>query len=211
MAMVNFGKILRAIADGPEPSRLPAPSEVIPTLEVGNAAPEDQYLKGEYRYTGYAIEAAAAGNRSQVGLWLPADTGTMAIVEGIFTRSNHAALVLTQIVASPLDDDGTEYPLDYRLRAGTLTFRPNTCQVRSQTAGLLGYTMTRAIPNFSDAANANYWYAWRDPIILWPGTGVVTCPAGDNNDNQTTFVWRERRFDALEVLDVDRVRTGFYS
>lgn len=197
----EFGQLLRAIANGPDPARLPAPSEVIPTFPVIGAEPSFCYPRGEYIYGGYALEAASAGVRSHVGLYNPSGSGVLATVkhmEGVSGTSSRLLLtVATAAQVAAMDNDGSEHAMDTRIRIGTTSNRPNTCNILTDQAAQIGTVLMRCAPD--SYIGTDFAYHMDFPFVLMPGAALIALPASDNMALTFAFIWHERRYDQAEI------------
>ena len=203
----EFGKLLRAIANGPDPAKIPAPTEVIPTIELGRPPASWAWSADTYLWCGYAIEANGAGVRSQVALYNPTGSGCIADVEGIYARTDVDTVLVTLCNYADIalfDSDGVHRPRDPRSNVSTITNRPNTCQILSDQAAIAGDAALRAFAKMYDAATY-YTFEIGTPFVLLPGTAINVVPKDDNVGLNCSFVWSERRLDPAEVRGT---RTG---
>jgi len=203
--LAQFGQLLRAIANGPDPARIPAPTEVIAMMELGNPPADWLWPQGIYTYSGYAVEGALAGNKSMVALSNPAGSGVIATVEAVDVLSTDTPYVyLRQAVAdnlSAFDSDGTEYTRDVRTYRSLVSPQPSrhpSLNVLSDQAAQQGQAAVLLFADYDDGTW--YHYASRRPFVLLPGTGLVAVPGNDEKACYATFYWRERLYDPKEVV-----------
>lgn len=196
----EFGRLLRAIASGPDPASIPSPSEIIPVIELGKPSADWLYPRGTTSWTGYAIEANAAGVRAQVCLYNPTGSGVVAVVDTIRWETTSHSVLYTICKAADValfDDDGNEHCTDTRERIGTAVNNRPACAVLSDQASQKGDTAVRVFATHSDAT---YWSAVdTHEYVLFPGSALNVMPTADNIANTTSFWWRERRYDREEV------------
>jgi len=197
----RFGSLLRAVANGPDPARIPAPTEVIPTIEVGNAPPDWDYPKGIFRYVGYCLEGAVAGQRSKVQLWNHATSGVVVVLRRILCNAAATSLVISEYVTALGSDDGAEFPMDSRSTLEVAPLKSNSAVVKSATAaGGVGTELGRIFSRANDGTN--YTFDHDEPFIIFPGRSIVVYPASDNIAIQTMWYWTERAFDEKELSGV---------
>jgi len=201
--LAQFGRLLRAIASGPDPANIPAPSEIIPTIDLAKPPADWLYPQGIHIYAGFASESAGAGARSQVALSNPADSGTIAVIDRIEAKSDNNLVTIYMGVAEDVelfDSDGSEYTREPRVYRTLITPQPSrapACKVLSEQSAAKGQATALMYPAYYDTAD--YYYKCTEPFILLPGTVVNVVPGSDQKTNVTTFFWREREFDQEEV------------
>lgn len=207
--LARFGQLLRAIANGPDPSKIPAPQEVIPTMELGRSPASWQFPCDIFLYAGYASEGAGAA-RSQVCLQNPLHSGIVATVTRIECRTSTGYVLLTtDTINAGWDDDGAERARDTRIILGTLVTRPPSCRVKSDDAAQYGDAVCRMVPRAADETNGYNFFHTEEPWVLFPGSELATVPGGNGADQYTSFWWEERRFDPMEVRGT--VRPGYFA
>lgn len=195
--LARFGQLLRALADGPDPASLPAPSEVIATMEIGKMPIDWRYNAGIYSFAGYAVESAGAGARSQVGLVNPSGSGVVATLTHCEGYSTTTSIIVATHYGALADNDGAERSVDTRYFVGTIIAQRPACKVYSQTAAQQGDTVCRLSPDYDDGAN--YHYHHDQQYVLFPGTSVEFVPQSDNNSLVWSMWWHERRYDPEEI------------
>jgi len=196
--LAKFGQLLRAVAGGPDPNSLPAPTEVIATINVGAGRPDWDYPRDTFRFGGYVYEAASGGaSRSHAQLWNPTGSGVICVVEQINMYTTDNVMVITIDNATLSTSDGNERATDVRCGFSTGWAKRPACQIYSQATAQSGDVILRAYPIGSDGTR--YWYRETMPWILMPGSGLNTLPGTDDRLNQTSFYWTERAYDREEV------------
>jgi len=204
----RFGQLLRAVANGPDPAKIPPPSEVIPTIDLAAGRPDWNYPQSVFRFGGYALEAASGGaSRSQVCLWLPASSHITITVEEIQARHESHTLLITHAEAALASNDGSEHAMDSRVRRGTYNTRKNTAYITSQQTSQQGTIVTRIFAGFEDAAGI-YYFKWKPGFVLFPGCGLNVCGSADDMLVHVEFIWTEREFDNAELRGV---RPGLFT
>lgn len=163
-----------------------------------------RYPKNEYRYEGYAIEAAAAGNYSHVGLYNPKSSGVCAVIKQLSGTTTTATVLVTTAdnsYGAAMDQDGNSFPSDTRLRVGSWGQRLSSCKVVSDTRSLIGTATIRLYPHHSDAGGSYYYHRTR-PFVLFPGGAIVVSPTAQNVGISFSVSWNERPFDVEEIRGV---------
>lgn len=199
----ELGQLLRAIAAGPDPAKIPPPTEVIPVLPTSEYQPSFQYPAGIYPFIGYAIEGAGA-NRSHVAILNPSGSGvcaTVRCIDGYTTTNSVVATIASAAAVSAFDNDGAEGVRDTRLRVSTGVTRSAACRIISDDTTQKGDVIARLIPNTYDTAG--YFYHYRNhPLVLFPGAALCCMPSADSIALTWTFTWEERRYDQEELRGV---------
>jgi len=206
--LAQFGKLLRALASGKDPASLPAPTEVIPTIELAKP-PDDWAWSGDiYLYGGYASEAAAAGSPSNVALYNPLSSSAIVTIEEITLRqaANYAFLFMADNAdVSLYDSDGYEFARDPRVQfttGGTNYGRPSTCKVLSDQAAVGGQRITMLAPIMEDAGN-NFMFKENMGLVLTPGSAIIATNNTNNIAINVSFIWRERVLNKEELRGID--------
>jgi len=202
--LAQFGKLLRAIAEGGDPKRIPTPTEVIPIFPASDYQPSFGYSVERYLWIGYAHEAAVAGVPSQVGLVNPTGTGVVATVTKLWAASEDDTLRLRAATAAQVagfDFDGNEYPRDNRLRISTWSQLRHACDVISDAAAMVGDAMAWWFPHH-EKAGGEFTYSWDVPLVLCPGSAYVVTTESNQKMLDLSLAWEERRYDPEEIQGV---------
>lgn len=200
----QFGHLLRAIANGPDPARIPAPTEIIPTLPVEVYQPSFAFSAHKYLYTGYAVETAGAA-RSHVALRNPSGSGVVATITAVEAFSDVEAIVITvgpNSAFAAFDNDGAEGVRDTRLRVSTIVTRMPACAVITDDAAQTGDAIRRMLP-IAEATNG-HCFRLNTPIVLWPNASVAFLPNLNAKDMNCALDWEERQFDDQELSGIKR-------
>jgi len=200
----ELGRLLRAIANGPDPAKLPPAAEVIFTAELLEE-PSFAWMRNCFLYGGYAIEGAGVA-RSHVGLWNPSGSGVVAVITEFHSFSSAEQMLLTigtNANALTMDSDGAEHPRDTRGRVSTAVTRNPSCAVVSDDAAQIGTIVERIYMRSTDGAG-NYQFHERIPFVLFPGAVFNILPDNNAKTNYTSFNWYERRYDPAEVQGVNQ-------
>jgi len=205
MMLAKWGQLLRAIANGPDPARIPAPTEVIPTIDLSQPPYDWLYPQDVYLYGGYATEASLAGNRSQVALSNPAGSGVIATVEKVTARSDTTRVTLNMANAAAVaafDSDGQEWGRDSRLLTNVTvppTGRAPACKVLTDQSAQAGQVIITMFGLMYDGATYFTYVEDRIGAVLLPGSALVVCPAADEKVLYSSILWRERIYDPKET------------
>jgi hypothetical protein len=205
--LAQFGKLLRALASGRDPAQLPAPTEVIPTIELATPPPDWCWSGDIYLYCGWVEEAADVATPSCTALFNPLNSSCIATLE----QAQHQAYadpvmkLADDADVSLFDSDGYEFSRDPRVQfttGGTNFGRPSTCKVLSDVAVPGGQTMLKLYHLYKDGTNImDFRQDW--PVVLTPGSAIIVSPNAVNQPIKSTFVWRERVLDKEELRGID--------
>lgn len=169
---------------------LQALEDVTPTYElVAAMQPEWAFVRGETLLFHYTFQAGVAGNYSAGILWNPADSGLLAVVEGV---SAYVAAAAQPLYAQPVRS------LDARFTTAGNTWardtRASDQSALQPLAGKAGATLIAAGPALKVV---NPWtvaatidFHGTEGMVLKPGTGLVVEQAVANTTLQV--YWRTR-------------------
>jgi len=203
----QFGKLLRAVADGRDPASIPPPSEVIATLSVSSLRRDWLYPQDSYLYGGTAKETAAV-NRAVVALYNPGDSDALCLVTGFHARADNDSLLLYMMDdadVSPMDSDGLEFAKDPRVQfttGGTNFGRTPTCRVLSDDAVAAGQQVERIVPTAEGAAHYYYQFP-HNSYVLTPGSAIGITSAANAATVAVSFEWIERHLPPAELRGID--------
>lgn len=202
--LAKFGELLRAVAGGRDPAALPAPSELIPTIELGQPPIDWDYVRGVFHYGGRGTQAAVPAALSHVGL-SNESPGAVAVVYAMSGRNGleYVDLMMVQAVGTSWTGSGKEQGLDGRLGWGGADLRPSACQVRiTANAGVFGDDIVALYPNERDSATNRCYDVVHPRIVLWPGQILFMRNPTVNEELRWNFFWYERQYDAEEIRGI---------
>lgn len=204
--LARFGELLRAIASGPDPAGIPAPAEVIPTVEIGGEGPADwQYPKGQFHYMGALERVALADNYNITGLENPIGSKCLAVLYAIHCKTTGQEVVMHKGFASEYtwSQGGPERGLDFRLDMPGFYTRQSTCKIYNQRhTSYMGEHMGLLWPIF-DTGGQNIWLENHLRIVLWPGQVFTVTTKAVNTALNLCYRWYERGYDIEEIRGVD--------
>lgn len=200
----EFGKLLRAIANGPDPNSIPAPTEVIPTLLVAKYDASWSYSRDLYLFQGHHQQAAGA-SYAHVGLHNPTGSGCVITIEEIHAMSSMRTIGLwlaSSAQVAGFDNDGSEMVRDSRLRLGTAVTKNPVGIIISDDATQKGTVANYLIPVATDETNDDFFYHQNTPLVLFPGACWILTTNSTGEELIASFVWSERRYDPQEIAGV---------
>ena len=168
--------------------------DVVPALILESDPPEWAALAGTRLCCGHNQAAAGgAGNRTQIGLLNPANSGIIARLELILAGSTAAVFGFPVRSNPTIGASGANVGVrDTRIQqtpACTVNQKNNTAAA--------GTTRMVFFPEASAAGG--YWGKLRCDWVIHPGQGIIIDPGNDNQDMQAAFVWRERAANNAEL------------
>lgn len=198
--LAELGRLLRAVADGPDPASLPAPGDLLAVLDL-LGSPEFDYPRGARRYCGTVSEGAAA-NRQKVGIFNPADSGALAVVDRMDASIDSEYLYVCLFRTQLTDQDGTTQAMDVRAIVDYTGTGPSpACSIDSETSvGTKGVMGFRWFPQSDDGTT--YRFTHNQPWVLFPGWGLIINPVLDNKQLDWSVFWTERGYDEKELAGV---------
>lgn len=203
--LAQFGRLLRAVVDGPDPAAIPAPGEVIPTIDLARAPAEWDYSKAQYLYSGRSQQAAVVAEYALVGLQNPTGSDAVAVVTRMEFQVSDLLAVLYRgrEVSVTWAQSGSEQARDGRLDNGVAYTRRPTCQVRGlSTGGVQGAEQAWLFPVWASAFDQAS-YVITEQFVVWPGQWIGWVPNTANRSNYGSVYWYERAFDRFEVQGVN--------
>lgn len=202
--LAQFGQLLRAIASGPDPARIPKPMEVIPTIELANCPADWNWPQDIYQYSGRTKENSLAANYSLAALLNPAGSNTLVVLEGFNAKTDADAVRIRCAVAADVatyDTDSAGYPRDPRTYRTLVTPQPHRSPsgiiLSEQSASMHGQASKYVYPLGWDTTM--YWFQCETPYMLFPGTALVFHPAALDSELSISLDWREREYSKEEV------------
>jgi len=203
----KFGSLLRAVSEGQDPASLPAPGEVIATMEIGKAPPDWDFTKQVYRYTGTWNFAAVAGANSWAFLENASTTGVVLVVHHCMTYAIDTqparAFHMNATTVGGTTSFGNIGPLDGRLsNEAVYTRKPSgLITLKSQASTSKGTLIHRMITMAQDSTGVRCSW-WEPNLVLWPGQVMGFCTFSVNTTFEGNITWSERAYDAAEVQGV---------
>lgn len=171
--------------------------ELLAAIILENDRPENFAMVGTRLCQGGTASNGVAAQRSMVQLMNPVGSGVVGVVTAVVQLLNGAGKHGLSHTITALTTATFGFLTDTRLFNFTGTTIRSTLQVRSLTAAAL-VTSTQ-IARCSGIVNDQVPYII-SPIILKPGTGILTAPDAVNTSNTTHFTWYERPLQPSEEI-----------
>lgn len=177
--------------------------EIQPVIVLENDRAEWAFLAGErLAYGRGGAVAGGVGQKGYVLLFNPLRSNVLAVIENVrhFAAANGGvsgeARFLTENVAFPaLGAAGTRGFRDRRVPGDP------TCTIRQGTATAAALAAAGTLASFvpSQVSNAAQHAGQQElVVVLAPGDGMILHDAGENENWNAGFDWRERAFEAPE-------------
>ena len=186
-------KLLGITEGSPAPTLAP---ELLATVALEVDRPEWAFLAGERWCLGTGDQAATALNYSHVGLFNPAGSGVLGVLEKLIVTDFSGGVIaaaagqLGAFSGGGITQTNSGF-LDRRLPGGLATTL--AVQKKVHTAGLITFEL------FSVAISASTTAVIPFPVMLDPGSGFVVRTLALEKRLTVNFLWRERAFEPSET------------
>lgn len=171
--------------------------EISPTVDLTSPAVEWPFLRDERVIVGTNSMAAVVGLPATWELHNPVNSGTMAIIEGLFWSpgiDSDGVMVLNETSVAPV----RSFPIIRDTRLANINTTPTTVDISAMQMRrgniVLGGSLLWQGRISSFAPN---WMPW--PFVLTPGFTLGGSVTTLNVSLRATILWRERMLPALEA------------